>query len=269
MKFDVATFTSLCLITFLCCALITAALSRMFTQSAALRSWAAGFFLLAASSACFALHRTWRYDLLLLATATLALQSRILLWSGTRELFGATASWRAGLGVTAGFCMLYGGALMLEAPVVLRAALLALFFLPVRVGTLYEVCRRRRSHLGAARLMVVIGGVVASLNAVVPLTLVLLDRTHLSLLLGNPQTTSALYAVVFASDLLLASGLIVLAFKLLTVERDMLATLDRGTSAHLATSRAIRARRTTRTPRGDMGGQHDTAPRGTSMPGAF
>ena len=271
MTFDVATFTSLCLITFICCALITTALSRMFTQTTALRFWAAGFYLLAVSSVCFALHRTWRYDVLLVATATLALQSRILLWAGTRELFGAPAPWRTGLGVTAVFCVLYGGAFMFKAPVVLRALLLALFFLPCRVGTLYEVCRRRRPHLGAARLMVVIGGMIASLNAIVPLMLVLLDRANLSLLLGNPQSTSALYAVVFAGDLLLASGLIVLAFKLLTVERDMLATLDRGASAHLATSRAMRGGREARAGRGEfggIGGQHDAASHVTSLPGA-
>lgn len=31
---------------------------------------------------------------------------------------------------------------------VLRAVLLVLFFLPYRAATLYEVCRRRRPHLG-------------------------------------------------------------------------------------------------------------------------
>lgn len=266
MQFDVATFTSLCLITFVCCALITAALSRMFKQTAALRFWAAGFFLLATSSVCFALHRTWRFDLLLLVTATLALQSRILLWAGTRELFGASAPWRAGLGVTVVFCVLYGAALMLKAPVALRASLLALFFLPVRVATLYEVCRRRRPHLGAARVMVVIGGTITSLNAIVPLSLVLLDRTNLSLLLGNPQHTSALYAVVFAGDLLLASGLIVLAFKLQMVEMNMLATLERGAVERLATTRALRAERDMRPARGDALG-HDTSAQRQSLPG--
>ncbi|HYS63991.1 MAG TPA: hypothetical protein VEN30_09300 [Paraburkholderia sp.] len=46
--------------------------------------------------------------------ATLALQSRILIWAGTRELFGATAPWRAGFAVTAVFCVLYGSALMFK-----------------------------------------------------------------------------------------------------------------------------------------------------------
>lgn len=268
MKLDVATFTALCLITFLCCALVATALSHMFAQTTAFRFWATGFYLLTASSVCFALHLTWRYDVLLIGTATLALQSRILIWAGTRELFGATAPWRAGLGVTAVFCVLYTSALMFKASPVLRAALLALFFLPFRVGTLYEVCRRRRPHLGAARLMAVIGGTIASLNAIVPLTLVLLDRANLSLLLGNPQTTSALYAVVFAGDLLLAGGLIVLALKLLTVERDMLATLDRGASAQLAVSRALRARSDSRTLHGELGGHSDTTPRTASLPDA-
>ncbi|MFP3648076.1 hypothetical protein SB822_55505, partial [Paraburkholderia sp. SIMBA_054] len=63
---------------------------------------------------------------------------------------------------------------------------------------------------------------------------------NLALLLGNPQTTSAVYAVVFAGDVLLASGLMVLAFKLLILERDMLATLDRSASQRLAVVRNMR-----------------------------
>jgi len=241
MKFDVATFTSMWLITFLCCALLTTALAYLFAKTSAFRFWAVAFYLLTASTACFALHFTWHHDLLLVAAATLALQSRLLIWGGTRELFGATARWRAGLGVTALFCVLYGSALAFDAPVVLRALLLVTFFLPCRAGALYEVCRRRRAHLGGARLIAVIGGLIATLNAIVPLTLVLLDRANLSLLLGNPQQTSAVYAVVFAGDLLLASGLLVLAFKKLAVERDMLATIDRGASEHLARARVVRA----------------------------
>ncbi|MFM0738124.1 hypothetical protein PQQ51_12850 [Paraburkholderia xenovorans] len=243
MKMDVATFTSMCLVTFLCGALLTTALSRMFTQVAAFRYWTVSFFLLCAAAACFALHMTWNTDLLLIATATLALQSRILIWSGTRELFGAKAPWRTGLAVTALFGVLYGSALLLKMPLVLRASLLALFFLPCRAATLYEVFRRRRPRVGPAQLMVAVGSAIASLNGIVPLTLVLLDRGNLSLLLGNPQHTSALYAVVFAGDLLLASGLIVLAFQLLITERDMLATLDRGALERLAESRELRAQR--------------------------
>ncbi|WP_144148604.1 hypothetical protein [Paraburkholderia sp. BCC1884] len=241
MKLDVATFTSLWLVTFLCCALVTTALSRMFAHVAAFRFWSIAFYLLAASSACFALHLSWPTDVLLVATATLALQSRLLIWSGTRALFGASTPWRAGLGVTLLFCVLYGSALLFKAPLMLRALLLVMFFLPCRVGTLYEVCRRRRPHLGPARLTVIIGSAIASLNAVVPLTLVLLDRSNMSLLLGNPRSTSAVYAVVFAGDLLLAIGLIVLAFKCLVVERDMLATLERGALERLARNRETRA----------------------------
>jgi hypothetical protein len=266
MKFDVATFTSLWLITFLCCALLTTALSRMFTRVTAFRFWAVGFYLLAASSACFTLHLNWRHDALLVATATLALQSRMLIWSGTRELFGATAPWRTGMAVTAAFCALYSGALIFKVPTVLRATLLVLFFLPVRAATLYEVCRRRRPHLGPARVIALIGGTIATLNTIVPLVLVLLDRTNLSLLLGNPQTTSALYAVVFAGDLLLASGLIVLAFKLQIVERDMLATLERGAMDRLAANRALRAERDGRVAPGNAHG-HDTPARRQSLPG--
>ncbi|MFM0670276.1 hypothetical protein [Paraburkholderia sediminicola] len=56
---------------------------------------------------------------------------------------------------------------------------------------------------------------------------------------------------MFAGDLLLASGLIVLAFKLQIVERDMLATLDRGAMERLATSREMRAERNARGGLGD------------------
>jgi hypothetical protein len=104
--------------------------------------------------------------------------------------------------------------------------------------------------------MVLRGVVTATRNAIVPLTLVLFDRANLSPLFGNPPTTPALYAVVFAGNLLLATGLIVLAFKRLSVERDMLARLDRGASQHLARAREMRARRDSRRPRGELAG-HD------------
>jgi len=263
MKFDVATFTSLWLVTFLCCALLTTALSCMFKRVTAFRFWAIGFYLLAASSACFALHLTWRNDLLLMATATLALQSRMLIWVGTRDLFGLTAPWRSGLAVSAVFCVLHASALIFHAPIVVRAILLVLFFLPYRAATLYEVCRRRRPRLGPARLIVVVGATIATLNAAVPLVLVLLDRSNASLLFGNPQSTSAVYAVVFAGDLMLASGLIVLALKLQIVERDMLARLDRGALQRLAPSRKTRAEQASR---GDALG-HDTPVQRTSLPG--
>lgn len=266
MKLDVATLTSLWLITFLCCALITTALSHMFARVVAFRFWAVGFYLLAASSACFALHFTWHYDALLIATATLALQSRLLIWAGTRELFGAKAPWRAGIAAVAAFCALYGCALLLKAPMVLRASLLVLFFLPVRAATLYEVCRRRRPHLGPARLIAIIGGTIVTLNAAVPLLLVLFDRTNLSLLLGNPQHTTALYAVVFAGDLLLASGLIVLAFKLQMVEMKMLATLERGALEHLAMAQETRAGRQAWPVRSDTP-VRDTPAKRQSLPG--
>ena len=240
MRFDVATFTSLCLITFLCCALIATVLSRMFAQVGAFRLWAAAFYLLAAASACFALRSAWRTDFLLFATAAFALQSRILIWAGTRALFGMPMAWRTAFIVTCAFCVLYGGALLLELPMLPRAVLLALFFAPYRAATLYEVCRRRRPHLGMARTVVAIGATIATLGAIVPLTLVLLDHANLALLIGNPRTTSAVYAVVFAGDVLLASGLIVLAFKLLILERDMLATLDRSASERLALARNSR-----------------------------
>ncbi|MFM0172507.1 hypothetical protein PQR33_24650 [Paraburkholderia sediminicola] len=66
---------------------------------------------------------------------------------------------------------------------------------------------------------------------------------------------------MFASDLLLASGLIVLAFKLQIVERDMLATLDRGAMERLATSREMRAERNVRGGLGDTLGHDATAQR--------
>jgi hypothetical protein len=228
MKFDVATFNSLCLMTFLCSGIVTAALSRILARVAAFRLWSASFFMMSAAAACFGLHSVWPSTLLLIATATLALQARILVWTGTRVLFGESASLRKGFAVTALFCALFSLAHALKAPPVYRAALLTLFFLPCRALTLYEVCRRRRPDLGPARMLVAIASVIASLNAAVPLTLVLLHRGNASLLLGNPQTTSAVYAVVFAGDLLLVIGLIVLALQHLIAEQGMLANLDKG-----------------------------------------
>jgi hypothetical protein len=207
MKFDVATFNSICLMTFLCSGIVSIALSRIFERVAAFRFWSAAFFLMSAAAACFGLH---------------------LIWVGTRALFGATTSLRVALAVTAVFCVLFSLAHLLHAPIVVRASLLTLFFLPCRALTLYEVCRRRRPDLGPARMMVAIASVIACLNAVVPLTLVLLNRANASLILGNPQSTSAVYAVVFAGDLLLVIGLIMLALQQVLAEQRMLANLDKG-----------------------------------------
>jgi hypothetical protein len=230
MRFDVATFNSICLITFLCSGIVTAALARIFVQVAAFRVWSASFFLMSAAAACFGLHSVWPSTVLQIATATFGLYSRILVWTGTRVLFGSPASVRKGFAVTALFCVLFTLAHALKAPPVCRGALLTLFFLPFRALTLYEVCRRRRPDLGAARMLVAIASVITGLNAAVPLTLVLLNRGNASLLLGSPQTTSAVYAVVFAGDLLLIIGLIVLALQHLIAEQGMLANLDKGAS---------------------------------------
>ncbi|MEA3083665.1 MAG: hypothetical protein QOC89_1362 [Paraburkholderia sp.] len=266
MKIDVATFTTVWLITFVCSALITTALARVFAQVGAFRLWAVAFYLLAAATACFALHAIWNSDLLLVATATLALQSRMLIWAGTRDLFGASAPWRAGLVVTAVFCVLHAGTLAWNAPLAVRAGLLALFFVPCRAGTLYEVVRRRRPQLGPARVLVAAGSGIATLSAIVPLVLVLLDRANMTLLYGNPRTTSALYAVVFAGDLLLTIGLIVLALHHLIVERDMLATLDRGALERLAETREMRAIVDARWAHRDALG-HDTPAQGQTLAG--
>lgn len=106
--------------------------------------------------------------------------------------------------------MLLALAYNLKTPPVYRAALLTPFFLLRRALTLYDVCRGRRTDLGPARMLVAIASVIACFNTVVPLTLVLMNRSNMSLVLGNPQATSAVYAVVFAADLLLIIGLIIL-----------------------------------------------------------
>ncbi|MCC8394694.1 hypothetical protein LJ656_19050 [Paraburkholderia sp. MMS20-SJTR3] len=257
MTFDVATFTSLWLVTFLCCALLTTALSRTFAQVVAFRFWAVAFFLNAGSAACVFAHLTWHSNVLSVLAATLALQCRLLLWAGLRKLLGSRAPWRTGLALSLLFCALYAGMLAFHVPILWRAALLALFFLPYRIGTLYEVWRPRRGKLGPARSIATIGGVIACFNSTLPFLLALANRSHLSLLLGSPQTMSALYAFVFAGDLLLASGLLVLAFKLLSVERNMLATLDRSASAQLAASRTLRALQRRRDRLAHVYGQHD------------
>ncbi|RFU45051.1 hypothetical protein [Paraburkholderia sp. DHOC27] len=239
MKFDVATFNSLFLITFLCMAVVTTALSRMFKEVAAFRFWAVSCVLTSAAAMCFGLHAVWPTKVLLVATAVLNLQARLMVWTGTRVLFGATASLRAGLATTALFGVLFALLHAWDAPPLARAALLIVFFLPCRALTLYEVCRRRRPDLGTARLLVLVASAFATLNAVMPLTLVMLNQGHLSMLLSSPTRTSALYAMVFASDLLLMTGLIVLALQQMIVEQNILAKLDKGAARYPNPARPV------------------------------
>jgi hypothetical protein len=56
---------------------------------------------MSAAASCFGLHSVWPSNLLLIATATLGLQSRILVWNGTRALFGAPEFLREGFAVSA------------------------------------------------------------------------------------------------------------------------------------------------------------------------
>ncbi len=86
-----------------------------------------------------------------------------------------------------------------------------------------------------------------------PLVLVMLDRANMTLMYGNhsPHPLRRVYAVAFAGDLLLTIGLIVLALHHLIVERDMLATLDRGALERLAEAREMRALSESRAPRSD------------------
>ena len=83
MKFDVATFTSFVVdYVLLLCPHHDRAVAHVHGGVTAFRFWSVGFYLLAASSACFTLHLSWRHDVLLIATATLALQSRMMIWAG-------------------------------------------------------------------------------------------------------------------------------------------------------------------------------------------
>ena len=65
MKIDVATFNTLCLITFFCSAVVSTALSWMFARALAFRFWAAAFFLMSAAAACLAAHSVWDTRVLL------------------------------------------------------------------------------------------------------------------------------------------------------------------------------------------------------------
>jgi hypothetical protein len=228
MKFDVATFNSLFLITFLCLAVVTTALSRMFAQLPAFRFLAIACLLTTAAATCFALHTLWPTKMLLVATATFSLYARIMVWTGTRMLFGSSTAWWPGLAATAVFAVLFALVNTFDTPQLLRATLLILFFLPSRALTLYEVSRRRRRDLGIARVLVIIASGFATLNAVTPMTLVLLHKGSLSIILGSPTRTGGFYALVFASDLLLMTGLIVLALQQVIVEQNVLAKLDKG-----------------------------------------
>lgn len=228
MKLDVATFNALCLITFFCSAVVSTALSWMFARAVAFRFWAAAFFLMSAAAACLAAHSQSDSRALLVATATFSLQARIFLWNGTRVLFGSHVSLPAGFAVSALFCVLFSLAQYFDASPLCRAALITLFFFPFRALTLYEVCRRRRPDLGPARVLVVCASVITTLAAVLPLALVLTRRNDLALLLSDAPTTSPLYAIVFAADLLLVICLMMMALQHLFVEQGILSHLDKG-----------------------------------------
>lgn len=229
MNLDVATFNSLFLITFLCMAVVTTALSRMFSEVRAFRFLAASCVLTSLAAACFGLHSIWDTKILLIGTAVFSLYARIMVWTGTRALFGVDTKWWPGVAVTGVFAVLFTLLHAFDAPILLRATLMILFFLPCRALTLFEVYRRRRPDLGTARLLVMTAAALATLNAITPFTFVLLNQGHLSILLSTPTRTSAFYALVFASDLLLMTGLIVLTLQQVIVEQNVLAKLDKGT----------------------------------------
>ena len=229
MKFDVPTFNSVSLVVFACGAVVTISLSRMFPHVKPLRLWAAGFILMCASVMSYATHASLHRDWLLVAAATLNLQYRILTWSGVRVVFGASARLRTGFTVCVAFCLLYAIAFALELPKIYLAGLVALFFVPFRALTVYEVCKRQRQHLGLGRALVAPGSFILTLNAVAPLVLVLLDSGASPMLIGTPPTTAGFYYVVFAGDLLVVVGLIVLAMQQIITEKGIFARLDNAT----------------------------------------
>ncbi len=189
MKFDVPTFNSVSLMVFACGAVVTFSLSRIFPHVKPLRLWTAGFILMCGSVMSYAAHATlYRGDWLLVAAATLNLQYRILTWSGVRVLFGASARLRTGFAVCVAFCLLDAIALALRLPKVYLAGLVALFFVPFRALTIYEVCKRQRQHLGLGRALVAPGSFILALNAIAPLVLVLLDSGATPMLIGTPPT---------------------------------------------------------------------------------
>jgi hypothetical protein len=230
MKFDVPTFNSVSLMVFACGAVVTFSLSRIFPHVKPLRLWTAGFILMCGSVMSYAAHATlYRGDWLLVAAATLNLQYRILTWSGVRVLFGASARLRTGFAVCVAFCLLDAIALALRLPKVYLAGLVALFFVPFRALTIYEVCKRQRQHLGLGRALVAPGSFILALNAIAPLVLVLLDSGATPMLIGTPPTAGGVYYVVFAGDLLVVVGLIVLAMQQIIIEQGIFARLDNAT----------------------------------------
>ncbi|MFM0206139.1 hypothetical protein PQQ96_01905 [Paraburkholderia sediminicola] len=229
MKFDVPTFNSISLMVFACGAIVTITLSRIFPHVKPLRFWTAGFILMCGSVMSYATHAELHRDWLLVVAATLNLQYRILTWSGVRVLFGASARLRTGFAVCVGFCLLYSIAFALRLPKIYLAGLVALFFVPFRALTVYEVCKRQRQHLGLGRALVAPGSFILALNAVAPLVLVLLDGGASPMLIGTPPIATGFYFVVFAGDLLVVVGLIVLAMQQIITEKNIFARLDNAT----------------------------------------
>ncbi|CAE6730272.1 hypothetical protein R69927_01782 [Paraburkholderia domus] len=230
MKFDVATFNSVSLMVFACGAVVTLTLSRIFPQVKSLRLWMIGFILMTGSVMSYATSAALQMDWLLVVAATLNFQYRILTWCGVRVLFGASARLRTGGVVCLAFCVIYSIAFALELPKICLAGLVALFFVPFRALTVYEVCKRQRQHLWLGRALVAPGSFILTINAIVPLGLVLLDRGSSAMLIGSPATTAGFYFVVFAGDLLVVVGLIVLAMQQIITEKGIFARLDHATT---------------------------------------
>lgn len=241
MRLDVPTLDTLALSIFVGSTLVLTCLSHAFAQTKALRYWAVGLALMCGSMACCMAYAATRGDVWLIASAALNLQYRVLTWSGVRRLFGASARLGAGFAACGLFWVLYGAAVMFERSLIEQAVLVAFFFTPFRLLTIREVSRRHWRDTRLGRIMVGVANGVLAISALAPLALTLAGSGKSALLIGSPASASALYAVAFASDVLLVAGLIVLAMQQVIAEEALHARLDKGIMQAERTAGASRA----------------------------
>jgi hypothetical protein len=112
------------------------------------------------------------------------------------------------------------------------AVFVAVCSLTPRIGLLWDLCVRHPRPLGTGRVVVALASLMLCVNPVLPAVMAWLGQPSYSMLIGDrPATASASlslwYLLVFAADLLMVVGLLVLAVQRLMIEKGSLARLER------------------------------------------
>lgn len=230
MKFDVATFHAILGVVNAFGALLAGRLFVAFPRVRSLRVWAIGFALMCLSVLVYLASAAWHMTLLLIPAAMLNLQYRLMAWSGVRMLLGKGSALRGICATTVAFGLAYGVVFALDAPLVWRALVLAAFFVPARFLTVREACSGNLRDLSIGRVLIAVAGSVLTVNAAVPLVMAGLGEGAASMLIGNPANTPTWYFIVFASDLMMITGLIVFALQRVMAESFSGAFLEQQTT---------------------------------------